>query len=68
MLDLDRHITGGRLLQALTPQYREALTLTRIVGLTNAEAAIHLSISEGAVKVRVHRALSRLRNLMEAGE
>ncbi len=56
----------GKLMKALSQPHREALTLTRIIGLSNAEAAHQLKISEGAVKVRVHRALGRLRRLMEA--
>jgi RNA polymerase sigma-70 factor (ECF subfamily) len=60
--DLDR----GQLLQSLTPQYREALTLTKLLGFSSAEAAAQLSISERALKVRVHRAMNRLRDLLEA--
>lgn len=59
-------ITQGRLMASLAPQYREALTLTKFIGLSNAEAAAHLHISEGAVKVRVHRAIGSLTRLMEA--
>lgn len=64
--DLDSSITRGRLLDNLSPQHREALTLTRFVGLSNAEAAAQLRISESAVKVRVHRAIGKLTRLMEA--
>ncbi len=58
---LDSDITGGRLLNRLSPQHREALTLTKLLGLSNAEAAARLDISESAVKVRVHRAMNQLR-------
>ena len=54
------------MLDSLSPQQREALTLTKINGLTIAEAATQLSISESALKVRVHRAIARLRRLVEA--
>ena len=64
--DLDSSITRGRLLDKLSPQHREALTLTRFIGLSNAEAAAQLHISESAVKVRVHRAIGKLTRLMEA--
>jgi RNA polymerase sigma-70 factor (ECF subfamily) len=64
--DVDSSITRGRLLDNLSPQHREALTLTRFIGLSNAEAAAQLRISEGAVKVRVHRAIGKLTRLMEA--
>ena len=56
----------GLLLRRLSPEHREALTLTKLIGLSNAEAAGRLCISESAVKVRVHRAIGSLRRLMEA--
>ena len=62
----DSDLTGGRLLNSLSPQHREALTLTKLLGLSNAEAAARLHISESAVKVRVHRAIGSLARLMEA--
>jgi len=64
--ELDNDITQGRLMKCLSAQHREALTLTKFVGLSNAEAAKQLHISEGAVKVRVHRAIGNLTRLMEA--
>lgn len=64
--DLDGSINRGRLMDALSPQHREVLTLTKFIGLSNAEAAAQLHISEGAVKVRVHRAIGSLTRLMEA--
>jgi RNA polymerase sigma-70 factor (ECF subfamily) len=64
--EIEDHITQGRLMARLTPEHREALTLTKFIGLSNAEAATRLSISESAVKVRVHRAIGNLTRLMEA--
>jgi len=64
--DLDNRITRGRLMDCLSPQHREVLTLTKFIGLSNAEAAAQLHISESAVKVRVHRAIGNLTRLMEA--
>lgn len=64
--EIDNNISQGRLMACLSPEHREALTLTKFIGLSNAEAASHLSISEGAVKVRVHRAIGNLTRLMEA--
>ena len=58
-------LVGGRLLEALPTQHREVITLTRIVGLSTAETAARLSISESAVKVRVHRAIAKLKGLLE---
>lgn len=60
------HLDGGRLLGKLSGPYREAVTLTKIAGLSNAEAAARLKISESAVKLRVHRGVNRLKRLMEA--
>lgn len=58
-------VSGGRLIAALSPAHREAITLTKILGYTAAEAASRLEISESAMKVRIHRAIARLRKLME---
>ncbi len=62
---LDEAIAPGRLIGALSPPHREAIALTKIVGLSTAEAAARLDISEGALKVRVHRAIGRLRRMLE---
>lgn len=62
---LENHLAQGRLMKALPARHREVLALTKFIGLSNAEAASHLSISEGAVKVRVHRAINSLKRLME---
>lgn len=64
--DIENNITQGRLMARLSPEHREALTLTKFIGLSNAEAAARLQISEGAVKVRVHRAIGSLTRLMKA--
>ncbi len=61
----DSALASGRLMEALSRQHREAITLTKIVGLSTAEAADQLHISEGAVKVRVHRAIGKLKHLLE---
>ena len=63
--ELENRVAQGRLMKALPARHREVLALTKFIGLSNAEAARHLSISEGAVKVRVHRAISSLKRLME---
>lgn len=59
-------VLQGSLIQALSPQHREAITLTKLAGFSIAEAAQHLHISEGALKVRVHRGIGRLRRLLQA--
>ncbi len=63
--DTDSLMDGGRMLAALPEGLREALTLTKITGLSTAEAARELKISESALKVRVHRAVGKLRRMME---
>jgi RNA polymerase sigma-70 factor (ECF subfamily) len=57
-------ISGGRLLESLPEPQREALVLTKIIGYSGAEAAQRLGISEGAVKLRVHRAVRSLRRML----
>ena len=63
---MENDLSGGRLINALPEQHREAITLTKIMGLSHREAADRLAISEGALKVRVHRAMGNLRRLLEA--
>lgn len=63
---LENSILSGRLVNSLSAPYREAITLTKIVGLSTSEAAAQLSISESALKVRIHRAITQLRRMMEA--
>lgn len=59
-------LAGGSLLAQLPANLRQPLQLTKILGFSTAEAAGRLGISETALKVRVHRAIKRLRKLMEA--
>lgn len=64
--DLARdELAEGRLLEMLSSQHREVLVLTKIVGFSVAETADQLGISEGAVKVRVYRAIRKLRQLLD---
>ena len=65
---MDTSITQGRLIEALAPPFRQVIVLTKLIGFTNAEAAKELNISETAVKVRVHRAIAKLKSLLEAEE
>jgi RNA polymerase sigma-70 factor (ECF subfamily) len=55
---------GAALLMKLKPVHREALTLTKVCGLTHAEAAARIGISESAMKVRVHRAVRAAASLL----
>mgnify|MGYP001038376379 FL=1 len=50
----------GQLLQELPEAQRRAIVLTKIEGLSVAEAAQRTGASESAIKVQVHRGLKRL--------
>jgi RNA polymerase sigma-70 factor (ECF subfamily) len=52
-------------LDTLPEAYREAIQLTKISGLSIAEAAAVLGASETAVKLRVHRGYNLLRKELE---
>ncbi len=64
--EAENEMTRGRLFESLSVPYREVLILTKIIGFSIAEAAEKLGISESLVKVRIHRAIHKLRQLMEA--
>jgi RNA polymerase sigma-70 factor (ECF subfamily) len=55
---------AARALAQLPPDAREVVVLRDVQGLSTKEAATVLGISEGAVKVRLHRAHARLRELV----
>ncbi len=57
-----------RALDGLPGGQREAFVLTKVAGLSVQEASAVLGISEGAVKVRVHRALGAMRGLLRPNE
>ena len=63
---MEATLAGGQMMRALSEQHREAIILTKVVGLSTAEAAGRLAISESALKVRVHRGIRRLRAMLEA--
>lgn len=48
------------LFEALPPAQRQAIVLTKLEGLSVAEAAASTGASESAIKVQVHRGLKRL--------
>ncbi len=54
------------LLQALPPAQQQAIVLTKLEGLSVAEAATRTGASESAIKVQVHRGLKRLAALVRA--
>lgn len=55
----------GRLLEALPEAQRLAIVLTKVEGLSVAEAAQRTGASESAIKVQVHRGLKRLAALVK---
>ena len=57
-----------KLLDRLSAQHREILTLRVAVGLSADETADALGMTPGAVRVAQHRALARLRGWLPAGE
>jgi RNA polymerase sigma-70 factor (ECF subfamily) len=65
---LERYLIGKEMsecirgrVDTLPESYRRVLVLSELVGRTNAEIASALGVSEGAVKIRLHRARSLLR-------
>jgi RNA polymerase sigma factor (sigma-70 family) len=50
-------------LAKLSPEYREVLILSRFQELKYEEIARILNTTEGAIKVRVHRAMNELKNI-----
>jgi RNA polymerase sigma-70 factor (ECF subfamily) len=68
---LRRRESGERVRAALgrlAERDREVLTLRYLEGLSTVEAAGVLGVSEGAVKVRLLRAMRRLRDLLDEGD
>jgi len=63
--EAEAEFVKGRLLESLPEQHREVLVLTKIIGFSVAETAEKLGISQSLVKVRTHRAIRKLRQMME---
>lgn len=57
----------GRALAMLPENQRVVVLLKDVYGLSSREIAQELGLEQGAVKVRVHRARRRLRELLEEG-
>jgi RNA polymerase sigma-70 factor, ECF subfamily len=64
--DLDQARRVAAALDLLPTDARAIVVLRDVQGLSTKEAATVLGISESAVKVRLHRAHARLRELMDA--
>jgi RNA polymerase sigma-70 factor (ECF subfamily) len=52
-------------INALSPEKKELIELVRFQNLKYAQVAIMVGITEGALKVRIHRILKELRDLYE---
>ena len=66
--DPSRTIDGARLLDALPVAHREALVMTKYLGLSIAEAAREAGVSDMAMKSRVHRAVRQIRRTLDIDE
>lgn len=56
----------GKLLATLPEAQQQAIVLTKLEGLSVAEASLRTGASESAIKVQVHRGLKRLAQLVKA--
>jgi RNA polymerase sigma-70 factor (ECF subfamily) len=61
----DRALDAERALSQLDASFREALVMTKFQGYSIDEAASRAGVSTTAMKTRVHRALRRVRKLLE---
>jgi RNA polymerase sigma-70 factor, ECF subfamily len=68
LVERQRREAVRRALSRLSDEQREVLVLARYHGLPYAEIARALSISEGAVKTRIFRAMETLKTLFSEGE
>lgn len=58
-------LIADTLFAQLDPVHRDALIMTKLIGMSSAEAAEKLDISVSALKVRVHRAIKTVRKILE---
>ncbi len=61
----DRALDAERALAQLDTRFREALVMTKFEGYSIEEAARRAGVSNSAMKTRVHRALRKVRQLLE---
>jgi RNA polymerase sigma-70 factor (ECF subfamily) len=67
-LTAERSAALGALLAHLTPRQREVLVLRVAIGVSAEEAAQAVGTTPGTVRVTQHRALARLRRLIQQGD
>ena len=65
---IHRLIDSVKVLEALQPDYREAVALTKYAGMTTLEAAKWLGVSESAIKARLRRGLLAIHRQLEIEE
>jgi RNA polymerase sigma factor (sigma-70 family) len=68
LVERQRRAAVRRALARLSDEQREVLVLARYHGLPYAEIARSLSISEGAVKTRIFRAMETLKSVFSEGD
>jgi RNA polymerase sigma-70 factor (ECF subfamily) len=68
VLAAERSVALGALLAHLAPRQREVLVLRLAVGMSAEETAQALRSTPGAVRVTQHRALARLRRILQEGQ
>ena len=66
-LAIESSLDLNQLLQRLTPKVRDAIRYVKLDGLSVAEAAARVGISESAVKVNVHRGMKTLSKIIARG-
>ena len=65
ILTSELHVSIANALEKLPESLRSVLFLRTIQGLSTAETAAELDISESAVKVRLHRARQQISDLLK---
>lgn len=63
--EMDEVLGIRRAFDQLPEQYRDAIGLTKVSGLTGGEAALQLQTTSAAIKQRVHRGYDLLRKWLE---
>ena len=65
-IDFGEALDRGKLLGTLSKNLRDALVLTKLLGLSVRESAHRLGVSENVVKIRVHRGVRKLQAMWES--
>lgn len=65
---IEDEVAKSMVFDALAPAYRDVLLLTKVGGLSTAETAKELGLSESAVRVRVHRGIQATRKILQCDQ